>query len=702
MRFSNRFLTIVLLALAALTSQTKTTQAQEKDNRPNILFIFSDDHAYQAIGAYDSKVNKTPNLDRIANEGMRFDRAFVTNSICGPSRAVVLTGKYGHLNGFVRNGNTFNGNQQTVSKLLQSAGYETAVIGKWHLKSTPVGFDYYHVLIGQGPYYNPPMKTTNGPINHVGYTTEIITDETLKYLKERQDSDKPFFLMYQHKAPHRNWQPGPNEINNYNNETIPEPITLFDDYKGRTSAAKNQAMTVKEHLTKYDLKLDPPRNLTPEQLKVWNAAYEKKNAEFEKLNLEGDDLIRWKYQRYVKDYLRCIDSVDKNVGRVLDYLEESGLDENTIVIYTSDQGWYLGDHGWYDKRWMYEESFRTPLMVRWPGKIKPGTVNTDMVMNLDFAQTFLDIAGAKQPEDMQGASMKPVFEGKTPEDWRKSVYYHYYEFPGAHSVAKHNGVRTERYKLINFYENKEWELFDLKEDPNELNSVYDDPNYAKIKAELEIELERLQEYYKDDGSVVNFGAERAKQQPKQLVRRFRFGDFDNTERSPHGAAVITDGKQHIFLNPSTNKFNPAYKPITLGGFIHPTADDGVIAAQGGEAMGYTMRLKDGKIQFSVRAQGQLFTAVGPAIKLNAWTHVLAVLDRNAKLGFYVDGKRIKTDVKAAFLPSAPADGFTLGLDGGSLVDDYGAANGLQGKMADFRLYWGVLEPADLESWIQPK
>ena len=697
MRLSKQFLVLTTLLLSV--AGTKTVRAQDKDSRPNILFIFSDDHAYQSISAYGSIVNKTPNLDRIANEGMRFDRAFVTNSICGPSRAVVLTGKYGHLNGFVRNGNTFNGNQQTVSKLLQKAGYQTAVIGKWHLKSTPIGFDYYHVLIGQGPYYNPPMKTTDGQVNHVGYTTEIITDQTLKYLKERRDPDKPFFLMYQHKAPHRNWQPGPNEINNYNNETIPEPITLFDDYKGRTSAARNQAMTVKEHLTRTDLKLDPPNNLTPEQLQVWNAAYDKKNAELEKLNLEGDALIRWKYQRYVKDYLRCIDSVDKNVGRVLDYLEESGLAENTIVIYTSDQGWYLGEHGWYDKRWMYEESFRTPLMVRWPGKVKPGSVNTDMVMNLDFAQTFLDIAGADQPEDMQGASIKPVLAGKTPDDWRKSVYYHYYEFPGAHSVAKHNGVRTERYKLINFYENQEWELFDLKEDPNELTSVYDNPAYAEIRKDLEVELKRLQEFYKDDGTVINFGAAQAKNYPTTLARRFRFSDFDNSEKSPYGAAVTTEGKNPLFQNPSSGKFNPEFKPITLGGFINPTDPNGVIAAQGGVAMGYTMQLKDGRLSFSIRSEGQLFTAAGPEVKLNVWTHVVAVLDRNAKLAFVVNGEKVQTNVKAAFLTSAPADGFTLGADGGSFVGDYGQENGLKGKMADFRLYWGILDKDTLQSWI---
>ena len=315
-----------LFSFSLLFTLTIASGLLAKDNRPNILFIFSDDHAYQAISAYGSQVNKTPNLDRIANEGMRFDRCFVTNSICGPSRAGVLTGKYSHLNGFVRNGNTFNGNQQTASKLLQAAGYQTAVIGKWHLRSTPVGFDYYHVLQGQGPYYNPAMKTPRGIVNHVGYTTDIITDETLKWLKEERDSDKPFFLMYQHKAPHRNWQPGPKHLNKYDDVTISEPATLFDDYKGRTSAARNQAMTVKEHLTEYDLKIAPPRGLTEEQTKVWNEAYAKKNEEFKNLNLEGDDLIRWKYQRYVKDYIRCIGSVDENVGRVLDYLEESGLD----------------------------------------------------------------------------------------------------------------------------------------------------------------------------------------------------------------------------------------------------------------------------------------------------------------------------------------------------------------------------------------
>jgi arylsulfatase A-like enzyme len=493
-----------IFAVTTSLFSSSLVPAVDAAEQPNILFIFSDDHGYQAISAYDGTINQTPNLDRIAKEGMRFDRAFVTNSICGPSRAVVLTGKYSHLNGFVRNGNKFNGDQQTVAKLLQKAGYQTAVIGKWHLATTPTGFDYYHVLQGQGPYYNPAMKTPTGIVKHEGYTTDIITDLTLDWLKNDRDPKKPFYLMYQHKAPHRNWQPGPAHLNTYDDVEIPEPETLYDDYEGRTSAAKNQAMTVANHLSKHDLKLVPQRGLTTEQRAAWDAAYGPKNKAFEAAELEGKELVKWKYQRYAKDYLRCIASVDDNVGRVLDYLKEAGLEKNTIVFYTSDQGWYLGEHGWYDKRWMYEESFRTPLMVRWPGVIEPGSTTNAMAMNLDFAQTFLEIAGADAPADMQGASLVPIFKGESPEDWRDSVYYHYYEFPGPHSVAKHNGVRTDRYKLIHFYDLKEWELFDLEKDPNELKSVYDDPEYAEVQKEMKAELERLKEKYKDDGTVVNF------------------------------------------------------------------------------------------------------------------------------------------------------------------------------------------------------
>lgn len=467
--------------------------------RPNILFIMSDDHGYQAIGAYGSKVNATPNIDRIAKEGMRFDRAFVTNSICGPCRAVILTGKYSHLNGFATNRDRFDGSQQTVAKLMQKAGYQTAVIGKWHLVSDPTGFDHWEILLGQGPYYNPALKSPGGTTKHEGYTTDIITDRALEWLKEGRDKNKPFMLLYQHKAPHRNWQPSPKYLDKYKGVTLPEPETLFDDYSGRGTAAKDQQMTIAHHLSPHDLKLAPQGGLTPAQQETFDKAYAAENKAFAEANLSGDDLVKWKYQRYVKDYIRCVDAVDENVGRILDYLDKAGLAENTIVVYTSDQGWYLGEHGWYDKRWMYEESFRTPLIVRWPGKIKPGTVNTDMVMNLDFAETFLDIAGAPIPDDMQGRSMTPVLSGNTPDDWRKSMYYHYYEFPQPHHVHPHFGVRTDRYKLIRFYDLDEWELYDLEKDPHEMQSVYGDAAYADVVKELKTELVRLRAQYQDQG-----------------------------------------------------------------------------------------------------------------------------------------------------------------------------------------------------------
>jgi len=494
------FLRFLIASFAAFCSL-----AAAADDRPNILFIMSDDHGYRAISAYGSNRNKTPNIDRIAKDGMRFDRAFVTNSICGPSRAVIMTGKYSHLNGFPDNaGNAwFNGEQQTAPKLLQAAGYTTAVVGKWHLNSDPIGFDYWHILQGQGPYYNPPMKTAAGIVRHEGYTTDIITDVALDWLKNKRDKNKPFFLMYQHKAPHRNWQPPPRLLDKYKDQTIAEPETLFDDYSGRELPARDQQMTVANHLTPVDLKLvEQPGGLTPEQQSTLMKAYAEENQKLEASKLEGRERTKWNYQRFVKDYLRCVDCVDENIGRMLDYLDESGLAKNTIVFYTSDQGWYLGEHGWYDKRWMYEESFRTPLLIRWPGKTKPGSVSEKMVMNLDFAETFLDIAGVKVPGDMQGRSIKPILEGNVPTDWRKSVYYHYYEFPQPHHVHPHYGVRTDRHKLIYFYDIDAWELFDLEKDPHELKSVYRDPVYASIVADLKQELKRLMEQYKDDGKTV--------------------------------------------------------------------------------------------------------------------------------------------------------------------------------------------------------
>ena len=474
----------------------------QAEDRPNILFIFTDDHCEQALSAYDPTRITTPHLDRLANEGMRFTRCYVTNSICGPSRAVIQTGKYSHLNGFYRNGIHFDGSQRTFPKLLQSAGYQTAVVGKWHLASTPVGYDYFDVLIGQGPYYNPPMKTTdeNGDVvvrDHVGYTTDIITDKALAWLQEDWSDEKPFMLMYQHKAPHRDWQPPIKYINWLDEVTVPEPETLFDDYSTRASPASLQYMEIGRNMRPNDLKLTAPTNLTPEQLRAWNQAYDGKNAAYEKAkpSMSDKEIVQWKYQRYVKDYLRCVRSVDDNIGRVLDYLDESGLAENTVVIYSSDQGWYLGEHGWFDKRWMYEESLKTPLLVRWPGQVKAGSVRGDIVSNLDFAETFLEMAGVAIPGDMQGRSLLPLLRGERVVDWRTSFYYHYYEWPGAHDVARHAGVTDGRHKLIHFYMTQEWELYDLEADPNELNNVYGQPRYLDMQIDLTDELARLRQHY---------------------------------------------------------------------------------------------------------------------------------------------------------------------------------------------------------------
>jgi arylsulfatase A-like enzyme len=467
--------------------------AADAQSRPNIVFIFSDDHAYQAVSAYGYKLNHTPNIDRIAREGMRFDRCLVTNSLCGPSRACILTGKYSHLNGFYNNTNSrFDGSQVTFPKLLRQAGYQTALIGKWHLVSDPTGFDTWDILPGQGQYYNPPMIRNGERIKREGYVTDIITDLSLDWLKKR-DPSKPFLLMCQHKAPHREWAPALDKLSQYDGVKFPEPNTLFDDYAGRGKAEHAQDMMIRSTMTDSDLKLVPPPALTPAQRKIWEAYYAPRNEAFRKADPQGKDLVRWKYQRYLHDYLACIASVDDSVGRLLDYLKESGLEKNTIVVYCSDQGFFLGEHGWFDKRWIFEESLRTPLVVRWPGKVKPGSVSRDIVSNLDMAETFLEAAGVPVPAEMQGRSLVPILQGRSPKDWRKAFYYHYYEHPAVHNVARQYGVVTDRYKLVHFYEPEfdTWELFDRKTDPHELRSVYGQPEYAKVQQELDQELARL-------------------------------------------------------------------------------------------------------------------------------------------------------------------------------------------------------------------
>ena len=471
--------------------------------RPNILFIFCDDHATQAISAYGgplAELAPTPNIDRIAKEGKLFTKCYVTNSICGPSRAVVLTGKYSHLNGFRSNGDTFDGSQQTAPKLLRRAGYQTAIVGKWHLKSKPTGFDHFEVLKGQGQYYNPMLISNGENVHHEGYTTDIITDRTIDWLEQR-DPDKPFFLMSQHKAPHGRWEPALRHLEFLDDVDVPEPPTLFDDYSGRSKAAAGHKMGIADHMGDHRLMFKYSSKHTPEQLAAFDAYYKPRNEAFLQANLEGRDKTRWHYQRYIKNYLRCVKAVDENVGRLLAYLDENGLAENTVVIYSSDQGFYLGEHGWFDKRWMYEESFRTPLIAKWPGKIEPGTVNTkDIVSNLDFASTFLDIAETEIPNDLQGRSLIPIFEGATPNDWRESHYYHYYE-SGGHGVPIHYGVTDGRYKLIRFPEPKidAWELYDLESDPLEMESRYDDPELESERAKLKDELQRLRGQFEVPG-----------------------------------------------------------------------------------------------------------------------------------------------------------------------------------------------------------
>jgi len=485
------------------------------ESPPNIIFVFADDHAWQAIGAYGGRLatlDPTPNIDRLAREGMIFRSAFVTNSICAPSRAVILTGLHSHLNGVYTNAERFDSSQVTLPQLLRRAGYQTAIVGKWHLKSDPVGFDYWEVLPDQGDYYNPDFRTAAGMARDTGYVTDLITDKALAWL-ERRDRSRPFLLMYQHKAPHREWYPGPEHLTTYDTVAIPEPPTLFDDYAGRTSAARTQEMTIAQHMRlSYDLKLwpnllDPNEPLiegarrlrdrmTPEQLAAWDGAYAPKSRAFHADRPTGDDLVRWKYRRYLQDYLGTIASVDDNLGRLLAYLDENGLADNTVVVYSSDQGFYLGEHGWFDKRWMYEESLRTPLIVRWPNRVAARSENTDLVQNLDFAPTFLELAGVEAPPSMQGRSLVPLLQGDRPADWRDAIYYQYFEFPGVHAVQRHYGVRTARYKLIHYYLIDEWELFDLEQDPRELRSVYDDPDFGAIRADLEERLAALRRQYR--------------------------------------------------------------------------------------------------------------------------------------------------------------------------------------------------------------
>jgi arylsulfatase A-like enzyme len=463
--------------------------------RPNILFIFADDLTCQSISAYGEsrKLLDTPNIDRIGREGMRFDRCLVTNSICGPSRATILTGKYSHKNGFYNNSNSrFDGGQQTFPKLMQRAGYTTAIVGKWHLVSDPTGFDHWQILPGQGVYYNPATIKNGQRVQHTGYVSDIITELSIEWLKSR-DKSKPFVLMSQHKAPHREWAPALRHLGWDNDRKHPEPETLFDDYAGRSKAVSDHDMGLDRTFNDLDAKLRPPPGMNEEQLKEWNAYYGPRNEAYRKANLNGKDLVRWRYQRYMHDYLGCVKAVDESVGRLLKFLDDEGLADNTMVILSSDQGFFLGEHGWFDKRWIFEESLRSPLLVRWPGVTKPGSVNKSIVSLVDFAPTFLNVSGLEPPADMQGQSLLPLLKGETPSNWRTSLYYHYYEFPVPHRVRPHYGVITDRFKLVRYYKPDvdDWELLDREKDPLEVKNFYGDAAYAATVKELYAELDRL-------------------------------------------------------------------------------------------------------------------------------------------------------------------------------------------------------------------
>lgn len=543
-----------MAGLSALAATLPSCQQNKSEaNKPyNIVYIMTDDHTAQMMSCYDTRYIETPNLDRIAADGVRFTNSFVANSLSGPSRACMITGKHSCGNKFYDNTTcVFDSAQQTFPKLLQKAGYQTALIGKWHLESLPSGFDYWEILPGQGDYYNPDFITQNNDtIQKHGYITNLITDDAIDWMENKRDRNKPFCLMIHHKAIHRNWMADTCNLALYEDKTFPLPETFFDDYEGRPAAAAQEMSIVKDMDMIYDLKMLRPDKdsrlktlyesflgrMDKEQRAAWDKFYGPIIEDFYQKNPQGKELANWKFQRYMRDYMKTVKSLDDNVGRVLDYLKEKGLLDNTLVVYTSDQGFYMGEHGWFDKRFMYEESMHTPLIISYPGHIKEGSVSEALVQNIDFAPTFLSLAGIKQPKEMSGRSLVPLFNGYTPKNWRKDIYYHYYDYPTFHLVRKHDGVRTERYKLIHFYgkggergaqENKYqlipgthenrlynalknaeyfqndsdvnyYEMYDLQKDPNELDNIYGKKGTEKIFKRLKKTLDNYRKNFNID------------------------------------------------------------------------------------------------------------------------------------------------------------------------------------------------------------
>ena len=509
---------VILFLLALCISCKKQYQTEEsKTAKPNILFIMADDHAIQAISAFGHPISQlapTPNIDRLARNGALFSNSFVTNSICGPSRAVILTGKHSHINGFRQNGDRFNGSQPTLPKMLQQAGYQTAVVGKWHLHGYPEGFDYWKIIVDQGNYYNPDFIENGDTTRIEGYATDIITNDALSWLQTQRNDTLPFFMMVHHKAPHRNWMSALRHLNRYDSIQFPLPESYFPNFENQKAAEEQLQTIYKDMYEGHDLKMTTEfgstelahnpwktdfERMTPSQRQQWDEAYLQKNNAFHKADLHDKELAEWKGQRYLQDYMATIAAIDEGVGRILDYLEEKGLAENTLVVYTSDQGFYLGEKGWFDKRFMYDESFGTPLLMQLPGVIEPESKIKAMVQNLDFAPTFLDFAGVPElGAEMQGESFKGLLDKTVSEDdFRDVVYYHYHDYPAFHMVKKHYGIRTERYKLMHFYDDIDtWEFYNLKKDPKELNNAIDDTSYKEVIGQMHQKLDSVQKKYK--------------------------------------------------------------------------------------------------------------------------------------------------------------------------------------------------------------
>ena len=518
-------------------TEEKKLDIEETNKRPNIVFIMTDDHATQAISAYGHPISKlapTPNIDRIAENGVTFKNNFCTNSICGPSRAVILTGKHSHLNGFRMNGETFDGSQPTLPKHLQKAGYQTALFGKWHLHGSPQGFDDWNILVDQGNYYNPDFIKNKDTTRIEGYATDIITEMGLDWLKNNRDKEKPFMLMVQHKAPHRNWMPALRHINKYDSVEFPLPKSYFSDHQGQPAAQEQLQTIYKDMYEGHDLKMtiakgsDSLRHnpwktdferMTKAQREAWDNAYRPKNDAFHDANLSGKELAKWKGQRYLRDYLATVASIDEGVGKILDYLETAGLAKNTLIVYTTDQGFYLGEKGFFDKRFMYEESLAMPMLMQLPGEIEAGSEIDALTQNLDFAPTFLDFANVEIPKEMQGRSFRPLLNNAVSnKDFRDAIYYHYYDFPAFHMVKKHYGIRTHRFKLMHFYDDIDvWEMYDLQEDPNEMNNIYNHPDYAKVRKDLHARLDSLQQNY---GVTEEEFATTPKEKVNQAYRNF--------------------------------------------------------------------------------------------------------------------------------------------------------------------------------------